>query len=258
MLFDTHTHVDQEEFDESRDDVIERARQAGVTRLIAVGTTLAASEKCVQIAAKYEGVFAAVGIQPNYVGACEPGDWAAIERLAVAPGVVAIGETGLDRHWDYTPFDEQQDYFDRHIRLAQRLDLPFVVHMRDCDADIVAMLREAAGRGPLRGVMHSFTGDAAFAAECVDLGMHVSFAGMVTYKKSQPLRDCAATIPAERLLVETDSPYLSPEPVRSQRPNEPALVAHTAACLAEVRGASFDELAALTTANACELFRVAS
>jgi TatD DNase family protein len=256
MLFDTHTHVDQSEFDDLRDAVIERARQAGVTRLIAVGTTVTASEKCVAIAAKYDGVYAAVGIQPNYVAEAGPDDWEAVERLATAPGVVAIGETGLDRHWEYTPFDQQEDFFDRHIRLARRLELPFIVHMRDCDADILAMLRDAATGGPLRGVMHSFTGDEAMAAECVALGMHVSFAGMVTYKKSQPLRDCAATIPAERLLIETDAPYLSPEPVRSQRPNEPALVRHTAACLAEVRGISFEELAALATANACELFRI--
>ena len=256
MLFDTHTHVDQSDFDDSRDEVIDRARQAGVTRLIAVGTTVAASEKCVSLAAKYEGVYAAVGIQPNYVAECGPDDWAAIERLVAAPGVVAIGETGLDRHWDDTPFDQQQDYFDRHISLAQALELPFIVHMRDCDDDLLAMLRAASSGEPLRGVMHSFTGDAALAAECVALGMHVSFAGMVTYKKSQPLRDCAATIPADRLLIETDSPYLSPEPVRSQRPNEPALLRHTAACLAEVRGVSFEELARLTTANACKLFRV--
>ena len=119
----------------------------------------------------------------------------------------------------------QQDYFDRHMALAGRLDLPFIVHMRDCDADIMAALRaEHRRRGPLRGIMHSFTGDAAMAAECMALGLHISFAGMVTYKKSQPLRDCAATIPADRLLIETDCPYLSPEPVRGKRPNEPAYV----------------------------------
>jgi len=257
MLIDTHTHLDQEEFDETRDEVVERARAAGVETIIAVGTTAAASRKCIELAARYSGVYAAVGIQPNYVAESSPGDWQEIERLATAPGVVAIGETGLDRHWDYTPFDQQQEYFDRHIELARRCDLPFIVHMRDCDADIVAALREAHQRGgPLRGVMHSFTGDAAMAAECVALGMRISFAGMVTYKKSDALRDCAATIPADRLLIETDCPYLSPEPVRSQRPNEPALLRHTAECLATVRGVSFEELAAQTTANSRELFRI--
>jgi len=257
MLFDTHTHLDQSEFDGNRAEVIGRARAAGVAQLVAVGCTVADSRKCVQLAGEYEGVFAAVGIQPNYVAAAEPGDWAAIEELATQPGVVAIGETGLDRHWDYSPFELQQDYFDRHMRLAERLDLPFVVHMRDCDDDIMQALRAARQRGVLQGIMHSFTGDAEMAAECIALGMHISFAGMVTFKKSQALRDCAATIPDARLLVETDSPYLSPEPVRGKRPNEPAYVRHTAECLAKVRGVSLEELATLTTANARALFGLA-
>ncbi len=254
MLFDTHTHLDQADFDEIRDEVIQRAADAGVTQILAVGCTADDSRKCVALAAEYPGVYAAVGIQPNYVAEAKPGDWKAIEQLATAPGVVAIGETGLDRHWDYTPFDQQQDYFDRHLRLAERHDLPFVVHMRDCDDEIMQSLREARKRGVLKGIMHSFTGDSAMAAECVDLGMHISFAGMVTFKKSQDLRDCAATIPDERLLVETDCPYLSPEPVRGKRPNEPANVRHTAECLAKVRGVTLQRLAELTTANARTLF----
>jgi TatD DNase family protein len=256
MLFDTHTHLDQPEFDQIRDAVVERAKTAGVEALVAVGTTAEASRRCVELAGRYAGVFAAVGIQPNYVAEAAADDWAEIERISTAPGVVAIGETGLDRHWDYTPFDQQRDYFQRHIALARRRDLPFIVHMRDCDDDILAALREALVHGPLRGVMHSFTSDAAMAAECVAMGMHISFAGMVTYKKSQALRDCAATIPDERLLIETDCPYLSPEPVRSQRPNEPALVRHTAECIANARGVTLDKLAALTTTNARALFRV--
>ncbi len=254
MLFDTHTHLDQPEFDDNRTGVVERARASGVMQLITVGCTADDSRKCVQLASKFEGVFAAVGIQPNYIAESKPEDWAVIEQLATEPGVVAIGETGLDRHWDYTPFDQQQDYFDRHMRLAERLDLPFIVHMRDCNAEIMAALRIARQRGELKGVMHSFTGDAEMAAECVELGMHISFAGMLTFKKSSALRECAATIPDERLLVETDSPYLSPEPVRSKRPNEPAYVRHTAECLAKVRGVSLEKLAQLTTANARAFF----
>ena len=257
MLFDTHTHLDQPEFDEIRDAVVARAKAAGVEGIIAVGTTAAASRKCVELAAQYEGVYAAVGIQPNYVAESQPGDWDEIERLAAAPGVVAIGETGLDRHWDYTPLEQQQEYFARHMELARRRELPFIVHMRDCDAEILEALREANKKGDLRGVMHSFTGDDAMAAECVALGLHISFAGMITYKKSQVLRDCAATIPDDRLLIETDCPYLSPEPVRGQRPNEPALIRHVAECVAQVRGRSLEELASLTTANARALFRIA-
>jgi len=256
MLFDTHTHLDQEEFDAIRDDVIERARAAGVTQIIAVGCTVASSRRCVELAVEYPGVHAAVGIQPNYVAEAEPGDWAEIEKLVTVPGVVAVGETGLDRHWDYAPFDLQQDYFDRHMRLAQQHDLPFVVHMRDCDDDILKSLRVAAQNGPLRGIMHSFTGDAEMAAECIALGLHISFAGMLTFKKAESLRECAATIPDERLLIETDAPYLSPEPVRGKRPNEPAHVRHTAVCLAKVRGMSLSELAELTSRNAQELFKI--
>lgn len=256
MLFDTHSHIDQDDFDEIRSEVVQRARAAGVEHVIAVGTTVEASRKCMALAAEFPDVHAAVGIQPNYVAEASPDDWQAIVELAGEPGVVAIGETGLDRYWDSTPFDMQQDYFDRHMRLARELDLPFIVHMRDCDADILASLRTEYQRGPLKGIMHSFTGDAAMAAECVAMGMHVSFAGMVTFKKSQDLRDCAATVPLERLLIETDAPYLSPEPKRGQRPNEPALVKHTAECLAKVRGISLKEFGEITTANARTLFRV--
>ena len=255
MLVDTHAHLDDEQFDDSRSEVMRRARDAGVTAIVAVGTTAPSSRACVDLAGQFGGVYAAVGIQPNYCQDAEPGDWETIVALAGRDRVVALGETGLDRHWDFTPFDVQQDYFDRHIRLAQQRNLPFVVHMRDCQEDILVMLREAARREPLRGVMHSFTGDAEMAAECVALGLHLSFAGMLTYKKSHELREVAASVPLERILIETDCPYLSPHPKRGQRPNEPALIVHTAACLAEVRGMDVQELAILTSTNARQLFR---
>ena len=256
MFFDTHCHLDQDDFDAIRSDVVQRARAAGVEHIIAVGTTADSSGKCVALTTEFECVHAAVGIQPNYVAEARPDDWQVIVELAAQPGVVAIGETGLDRYWEYAPLDLQQDYFDRHMRLARDLDMPFIVHMRDCDLDILTMLRAEHDRGPLKGIMHSFTGDAEMAAECVAMGMHISFAGMVTFKKSNDLRDCAATIPLERLLIETDAPYLSPEPRRSQRPNEPSLVVHTAECLAGVRGISVQEFAEITSANARSLFRV--
>ncbi len=255
MLFDTHAHLDQEEFDADRPAVIERARQAGVETMVAVGTTAATSSACLELAGRFEGVWAAVGIQPNYTAAAAADDWDRIVALAGQNRVVAIGETGLDRYWDYAPFATQQDYFDRHLRLAQQLGRPFVVHTRDCDADVLVMLREARCRGPLRGVMHSFTGTAATAAECVELGLWISFAGMVTFKKSGDLRSVAATIPQERILIETDSPYLSPHPLRGRR-NEPAHLIHTATCLAEVRGQPLAAFARQTTANARVLFGV--
>jgi TatD DNase family protein len=256
MLFDTHAHLDQPEFDADRAEVVARAAQLRVAEILTVGTTASASRKCVELAAEYPGVHAAVGIQPNYVHEAQPGDWDQIVALVDQAKVVALGETGLDRYWDFAPFELQQDYFDRHLRLSQQRRIPFVVHMRDCDDDILAMLREAGARGALQGVMHSFTGSIQMAAECVDLGLYVSFAGMVTYKKSDALREVAATIPADRILVETDSPYLSPEPIRSVRRNEPAHLAHTAACLAQLRGVSLGEFSRATTENAHRLFQL--
>jgi TatD DNase family protein len=257
-LFDTHCHLDDEQFSSDRDAVVARAIEAGLEHIVAVGTTAGTSAACVGLSEEYEVVLAAVGIQPNYVAEAAGGDWEVIESLVDRPTVVAIGETGLDRYWDQTPFALQRDYFDRHIRLSQKTGLPFIVHMRDCDSDVLEMLDEAHRRGPLRGVMHSFTGTQATASRCLELGLYISFAGMVTYKKSTELRAIAEGIPADRLLIETDAPYLSPHPHRGQRPNEPSLVAHTATCLAEARGESAESLAEQTTMNARRLFGLES
>jgi TatD DNase family protein len=255
-LFDTHCHLDDEQFDADRAAVIERARSVGLCHIIAVGTTANSSARCVELAASESMVLAAVGIQPNYVAEAAAGDWDRIVQMVDTGGVVAIGETGLDRHWDYTPFDVQQDYFQRHLDLSQQTGLPFIVHMRDCEGEILEELEDARRRGPLRGVMHSFTGSAEMAERCLALGLYISFAGMVTYKKSVSLREVAATIPDDRLLIETDAPYLSPHPKRNQRPNEPALIVHTADCLADIFESSLDEVAERTTVNGCMLFQV--
>ncbi|MCG8587445.1 MAG: TatD family hydrolase [Pirellulales bacterium] len=257
FLVDTHAHLDQEEFDGDRDAVVQAAGDAGVGVILAIGCTAESSRKCVELAAKYDCVFAAVGIQPNYVAEAKPGDWDEIVKLAGAPKVVAIGETGLDRHWDFSPIDLQQDYFDRHLRLSQEIGLPFVVHTRETDEDNLTMLTEAAARGPLSGVMHSYCSDADYAQRFIEMGLYISFAGMVTFKKSDELRAVAASIPADRILVETDSPYLSPHPMRGKR-NEPARVALTAACVAEARGQTLEEFADITTANARRLFQLPS
>ncbi|MCC7085594.1 MAG: TatD family hydrolase [Pirellulales bacterium] len=253
MLIDTHSHLDQTEFNADRAEVIARALAAGIERMIAVGVSADSSAAVLEIAAEHPAVYAAVGIQPNDCAEANSGDWERIVEYVGSPKVVAIGETGLDRYWDYTPLAVQQDYFDRHLRLSQERKLPFIVHTRESDADVLAMLREARARGSLSGVMHSFTGSAETAAECVQLGLFISFAGMVTFKKSDDLRAVAATIPADRILVETDSPYLSPHPLRGNR-NEPANIVHTARVLAEVRGVGIDVLVAQTTENARRLF----
>lgn len=257
--FDTHVHLDQPEFDADRDAVLRRARQAGVETIVCVGVSADSSRAALSLAETHRDVYAAAGIQPNDCGRAAEGDWQRIIRLAEQPRVVALGETGLDRHWDFTPFDLQQDYFDRHLRLAQRSDLPVVIHCREAEADLMPMLREAAARGPLRGVLHAFSGEAAVAAECIDLGLYVSFAGAVTYtnRKFESLRAAAAAVPADRILIETDSPYLVPHPLRGkQKRNEPAHVVLTASFLAELRDIGLEQFAAATTANARRLFRL--
>jgi TatD DNase family protein len=256
MLFDTHAHLDDERFRDDLPSVIDRAAAAGVGHVVCIATTAADSPRCVEIAGRFPIVWASVGLQPNNLAEAGPDDWDLIERLVASPRVVAIGETGLDRHWDFTPFPQQEDYFARHMALSRRTGLPLVIHCREAEADVVRMLREDFDRhGPVRGVMHSFTGDKATSDACLAMGLYVSFAGMVTYKNAADLRAVAATIPADRLLVETDCPYLAPAPVRGQR-NEPAYVAHTAALLADVRGESLEELREQTTRNALALFAI--
>jgi TatD DNase family protein len=253
-LIDTHAHLDDERFAADLPEVLGRAAAAGVSRVVVVATTAAASRACVELAARHAALFATVGIQPNHVADAGPGDWDEVVRLVTAAKVVALGETGLDRYWDHTPFPQQEDYFARHLELARRHNRPVVIHCREAEADVVRMLRADYERhGPVRAVMHSFTGDLATARDCLAMGLYVSFAGMATYRNAQPLRDVAKEVSADRLLVETDSPYLAPVPQRGKR-NEPAFVAHTAALLAEVRGVTAEALAEQTTRNARALF----
>jgi len=256
-LVDTHAHLDDTQFDADRDDVVARAAASGIERVITVGISAQTSEQAVRLAEQYDLVAAAVGIQPNSCSETALGDWDRVVRLAEHPRVVALGETGLDRYWDYAPIDIQRDYFDRHLRLSQQRDLPVVIHCRDAEEDVLPMLRQAAGRGPLRGLIHAFSGSASMAEECLSLELYLSFAGSVSYrnKKFRPLRDVAARVPANRLLVETDSPYLVPHPLRGKLDrNEPAKITLTAAALAELRDCSVEELSAQTTANARRLF----
>ena len=255
---DTHAHLDDERFDSDLDAVIARAADAGVERIVCPAITADSSRKVVDLARAHSSLYAAVGIQPNYCGEAAPGDWDRVVALA-GDQVVAIGETGLDRHWDFTPMEVQQDYFDRHLRLAEELNLPVVIHCREAEEDVLPMLRETASRGPLRGVLHAFGGTRSLAEECLSLGLFVSFAGAVTYrnKKFESLREVAAVVPEDRLLIETDSPYLTPHPLRGkEKRNEPARIVHTAAFLAELRSTTVEALAATTTANARRLFRL--
>jgi TatD DNase family protein len=252
-LVDTHAHLDDHRLKGRLPDVLRSARSAGVVQVIAVATTAVDSVSVVAMATERAGVFASVGIHPNEAGEAEPADWDRIRQLADRSEVVALGETGLDRHWDRTPFEVQRDYFSRHLDLAREINRPVIIHSRDCHADIIEQL--AAQRRPVQGVLHSFTGNWDEAQEILALGLHISFAGMLTFanKGLDPLRDAAARVPLDRLLVETDSPYLSPHPHRG-KDNEPSRVAFTAAKLADLRGITLQELAEATTANARRLF----
>jgi TatD DNase family protein len=254
-LVDTHAHLDDSRLRGDWDGVLGRARDAGVIQLVAIGTTAADSAAVVELARAERGIFAAVGVHPNEAAEATEADWSEIVEFAGRREVVAIGETGLDRYWDKTPFDVQQEWFARHLDLAHRLDRPVVIHCRDCTRELIGQLR-SLGR-PVRGVQHSFTGTWDDARAFLDLGLHLSFAGMLTYtnRALDTLRDVAARAPLDRILVETDSPYLSPHPFRGKT-NEPARVAVTARRLAEVRGLPPEEVARLTTDNARSLFRL--
>jgi TatD DNase family protein len=253
---DTHAHLDDGRFHADLPAVLERATAAGLTRIVVVATTALDSGRCVELAARHPLLRATVGIQPNNVAEEPATAWDDVVALAHRPEVVALGETGLDRYWDRTPFAQQEDFFARHLALARKIDRAVVIHCREAEADVVRMLRaDYDQHGPVRAVMHSFTGDLATAQACLQMGLFISFAGMLTYKNAQNLRDVAAKIPLDRVVVETDCPYLSPMPHRGKR-NEPAHVVHTAGVLAEALGVPIGVIAEHTTRNARALFGI--
>ena len=250
---DTHAHLDDARFADLPE-VLRRSSAAGVASILTIGIDLATSRAAVHLADMHANLFAVVGIQPNHVAEAAASDFADIEALAAHPKVVAIGESGLDKYWDRAPFPLQQDYFRRHLALARRLRKPIVIHGRSAEPDCVELMTaDFAEHGPVAGVMHSYTGDTATALASIDLGLHISFAGMLTYKTAESLRETASRIPADRVLVETDAPYLAPVPHRGKR-NEPAFVVETAAVLAQCLKIDLSSLAEMTTANARRLF----
>jgi TatD DNase family protein len=259
MWMDTHAHLVDEGLRDRLPEVLERARAAGVGRILCVAVDAQSSQQCfdfvnTQAIAQPPRIFCSAGIHPNYAHQEQPGDWQAIQALLHQERVVAIGETGLDRYWDDCPFDIQLASFRRHWAASRETGLPVIIHSRDCDDEMLRALRIEYRDGPLHGVMHSFAGRRDTALECIDMGLYISFSGILTYKKSQSLRDLAAELPLDRLLLETDAPYLSPDPVRSTRPNEPSFMIHTAAVLASTRKLPVHDLAVVTTANALRLF----
>jgi TatD DNase family protein len=254
-LFDTHAHLHFPELAADLDAVLERAGAAGVIGMVTIGTDRETNPAAVAIAERLPHVHATVGIHPHDAADATEADFAAMERLArESPRVVALGEMGLDYFRDLSPRDVQEEVLRRQLDMARRLDKPVVIHCRDAHAETLAIL--AAERvGEIGGVMHCFSADVEVAKRCLDLGLAISLAGPVTYKNARALPDVARFVPADRLVLETDCPFLPPHPHRGQR-NEPAWVAITAARVAELRGVTLETLAETTTENAHRLFRL--
>lgn len=255
-LTDSHCHLDMEDFAADRSAVLARAATAGVRGMITVGAggPLEANHTAVQLCDTHDALFAAVGIHPHEASTVTESVIDTVAELARHPKVVAIGETGLDYHYDHSARPRQREAFRQFIRLARRLRLPIVVHLRAADDDAVQILREEEVRD-VGGVIHCFSSDARSARAFLDLGLHLSFSGILTFKNADAIREAAALVPHDRVLVETDAPFLAPVPFRGRR-NEPALVMYTAALLAQLRGQSIDTIAADTEANTRRLFRL--
>jgi len=253
-LFDTHAHLHFPEFADDLDAVLARARAAGVRRMLTIGTDVETSRAAVALAAREADVWAAVGIHPHDASRADDAALGEIERLAAAPRVVAIGECGLDFFRNLSPRDAQERCFRAQLALARRAGKPVLVHCRDAHAETLAILAEAPA-GETGGIMHCFSGDVEIARRCLDLGLLISLAGPVTYPKARALPDVARFVPADRLVVETDCPFLPPQPHRGKR-NEPAYLAITAARVAELRAEPLEVVAARTAENARTLLGV--
>lgn len=253
-LVDSHLHLDFPDFDGERDDLLTRARARGVERFLTISTRVRQFDRLRAIVETYDDVFASIGTHPH--NAAEEPDVTVDELVSIAgshPKVVAIGEAGLDYHYDKSPRDEQARGFRRHIAAARETGLPLVIHARDADEDIAAILEEEMGRGRFDAVLHCFSSGADLARRGLSLGLYVSFSGIATFRSAEAIRDVAREVPLDRMLVETDAPYLAPQPHRGKR-NEPAFVADTAAILADAIGVERERLAEATTQNFYRLF----
>jgi len=253
-IVDSHCHLDCEDFRADLPAVLERARNAGLIAMVCVGSggDLATAERAVELAGREPDIFAAIGMHPHDARKVTPECWPALAELATKPRVVGIGETGLDYFYNHSPRQVQREVFERFLALAASVNRPVICHVRDAHGDAIEVLR----RGPVpdaSGVLHCFTGNVDEARKYLDMGLCLSFSGILTFEKADELRKVAAFAPIDRILVETDAPYLAPNPYRGQR-NEPAFVAKTLEALAEVRGISLGRAAEATTANAFRLF----
>jgi TatD DNase family protein len=252
MLIDSHAHLEMKEFNPDREDVIERARQAGVGYIITVGTNLALSRKALSLARKHENIYATVGVHPHDVARADNKTFDDLSEIARDPKVVAYGEIGLDFFRNISPREKQIEMFSRQLELAVQLKLPVIIHDRDAHEQTLRMVKASSAR---RGVFHCFSGDYSMARQCIDLGFYVSIPGVVTYDKAKTIQDVALRAPLSSLLLETDAPYLTPEPHRGKR-NEPSFIINTAKKVAQIKGLPWEEVADVTARNAINLFGI--
>jgi len=252
-LIDSHCHLDFPDFAEELDAVVQRARDAGVERMVTIGTRLDKARRMIEIAERYPDVFFTVGVHPHEAASATETDFVTMRELAAHPKCVGIGEAGLDYHYDYAPREVAKRVFRGQIALARELGLPLVIHARDADDDIAEILTDEMGQGRFSALLHCFTSSRELAETALGLGLSISFSGVVTFKKSEGLRAIARDIPLDRILVETDAPYLAPTPHRGKR-NEPAFVVATAGVVADARGVAPETLAAATRANTLRVF----
>jgi TatD DNase family protein len=251
IFVDTHCHLDFPEFDPDRETVLARAREAGLTRILIPGVDLAACRRAILLAERHPEVYAAVGLHPNEAGALTPAAWTELRSLAKHPKVVGIGEIGIDLYWRKLSLTEQEAAFRSQLHLADEVGKPVIVHNRDAHAEVLAILREVRPAGG--AVLHAFSGDRALADAALELGFYLGVDGPLTYKKNEALRALFAAVPLERVLVETDAPYLTPQAWRGKR-NEPAYVRQVVEKLAEIRGISIETAADVTTRSAASFF----
>lgn len=254
MLFDTHTHLNADQFEGEEDAIIRRAKEAGVSKMLVVGFDAKTIERAMQLAETYDFLYAAVGWHPVDAKDMTDDDLNWLEELASHPKVVAIGETGLDYYWDKSSKDVQKEAFKQQIQLAKKVKLPLVIHNREATDDVIEILKRE-GADEVGGVMHCFSGTLEQAQRCIDLNFYISFAGPVTFKNAKPLQEVAREVPLERILIETDCPYLAPHPFRGKR-NEPAYVKYVAQQLAHLKNKDIEEIATITYNNAKRLFRI--
>ena len=252
-IVDSHCHLDVDKFSEDVDEIVARAGRAGVGRMITICTKVSEFERVLSIAERYDNIWCSLGIHPHHAGTEDAVSVERLIELSRHPKVVGIGETGLDFFYDKAPRDIQEAYFRTHIEAARETGLPLIVHTRDAEADTARILEEEYARGPFTGELHCFTSSQELAECAVRLGMMIAFSGIVTFKNAEDLRETAKALPLESRLVETDSPFCAPVPMRGKR-CEPAFVVHTATALAELRGIPLSEFAAATTENFERLF----